>query len=175
MGKFFAGVIIGVLGVVLAGVCYLRYGFVDPRADAPVGAIEEGIAMPALDAAVDKHAPETANPLQPTEATLTAGMKLYQSNCSSCHGDPVHPQAMLANALYPRPPQFVTDAPDMPPNQNFYIITHGVRWSGMPAWKQTLNEQQIWQVTTFLSQMDKLPPPVAQAWRTTASGSAAGH
>ena len=59
----------------------------------------------------------------------------------------------------------------MPENQNFYIIQHGIRLSGMPAWKQVLNEQQMWQVTVFLSHMDKLSPQVSAVWNTAAGGS----
>jgi hypothetical protein len=77
---------------------------------------------------------------------------------------------MLADALYPRAPQFVEAAPDMPENQNFYIIQHGVRLSGMPAWKQVFGEQEAWQMTTFLSHMDKLPPQVSAAWKTEVGG-----
>ena len=75
---------------------------------------------------------------------------------------------MFADALYPRAPQFMKDAPDMPENQNFYIIEHGVRLSGMPAWGKILNQQQVWQLTTFLSHMDKLPPEVEAQWRMLA-------
>jgi mono/diheme cytochrome c family protein len=57
----------------------------------------------------------------------------------------------------------------MPENQNFIIIQHGVRLSGMPAWNPTLSEQEIWQVTTFLSHMDKLPPQVSDEWKTAAA------
>jgi mono/diheme cytochrome c family protein len=60
------------------------------------------------------------------------------------------------------------DAADMPDNQNFYIIQHGIRLSGMPAWKQTLTAEQMWQVTTFLRQMDKLPQGVSDAWKVSA-------
>ena len=56
----------------------------------------------------------------------------------------------------------------MPENQNFYIIEHGVRLSGMPAWKQVLSERDMWQVTTFLSHMDKLPPQVSVEWKKAA-------
>jgi mono/diheme cytochrome c family protein len=62
----------------------------------------------------------------------------------------------------------------MPENQNFYIIQHGIRLSGMPAWKQSLSEQQMSQVTTFLSHMDKLPPSVSDQWKATAGGSVQG-
>ncbi|WP_260739384.1 c-type cytochrome [Tunturiibacter lichenicola] len=167
MRKFVLGFAVAVLVVLTAGFCYVRFGFVDPRADLSVGWLESKVAMPALDAAVDRRAPETKNPLHPTDANLSAGMKIYQPNCASCHGDIQHPHAQLADALYPRAPQFAEDAPDMPENQNFYIIQHGIRLSGIPAWKQALSEQEIWQLTTFLSHMDKLPPQVSAAWTTT--------
>jgi mono/diheme cytochrome c family protein len=60
----------------------------------------------------------------------------------------------------------------MPEYQNFYIIQHGVRLSGMPASHNFLKEEEIWQVTTFLSHMDKLPPQVSEQWKAAA---AAGH
>ena len=46
----------------------------------------------------------------------------------------------------------------MADNQNFYIIQHGIRWTGMPAWNKTLNENQAWQMVTFLGHIEKLPP-----------------
>jgi hypothetical protein len=41
----------------------------------------------------------------------------------------------------------------------------------MPAWKQVLSEQEMWQVTTLLSHMDKLPPQVSDGWKAMAGGS----
>ena len=110
-----------------------------------------------------------ARPIAPTDTNLIAGMKLYQTNCASCHGGIDRPKGIFADALYPHAPQFVEDAPDMPESQNFYIIEHGIRWSGMPAWKQVLSNQEAWQLTTFLSHMDKLPPRVSVAWKTSAT------
>jgi mono/diheme cytochrome c family protein len=168
MRKFWLGIIIGIVVVLLAGFCYVRFGFIDPKADVPENALEKAIAMPALDASVDRRAPETHNPLQPTDVNLIAGMKIYQSNCAGCHGDIQHTRAALGSGFYPRAPQFVEDAPDMPENQNLYIVQHGIRLSGMPAWKGALSEQETWQVTTFLSHMDKLSPQVSAAWKKTA-------
>ena len=171
MRKFLLGFTVAVVVVLLAGFCYVRFGFINPRADIPVNSFESKIAMPSLDAAVDRRAPEAQNPVQPSDANLVAGMKIYQINCASCHGDIHYPNGMFADALYPRAPQFLREAPDMPENQNFYIIQHGIRLSGMPAWKHSLSEQDIWQVTTFLSHMDKLPPMVSEQWRTEAGNS----
>lgn len=168
MVKFVLGFVVGIAVLLLAAFLWVRMGFVNPQADIPEGALEKGIAMPALDAAVDRHAPETANPVQPTDDNLLAGMKIYQANCASCHGDVQRPEALLAGGLYPRAPQFLKDPADMPENQNFYIIEHGVRLSGMPAWHDVLNQQEAWQVTTFLSHMDKLPPQVTDQWKALA-------
>lgn len=173
MTRFLIGFLFAVVLLLSALFCYVRFGFVDPRADVEPGPMEKELAMPALDAALDRHAPNAKNPLQPTDENLLAGMKIYQANCAGCHGDISHPHPPLADSFYPRVPQFVEDAPDMPENQNFYIIQHGVRLSGMPAWKATLKEPELWQVTTFLSHMDKLPPPVLDAWKSAAAGTGA--
>jgi mono/diheme cytochrome c family protein len=170
MIRFLLGFVAAGVLVLLALVCYVRFGFVDPRADAAMGSLEMKIAMPALDASVDRRAPSVQNPIQPTDDNLLAGMKIYQSACAGCHGDVVHTHSAFGDSFYPRAPQFAEDAPDMPENQNFYIIQHGVRLSGMPAWKTSFKEQEMWQVTTFLSHMDKLPPAVQAAWKTAAGG-----
>jgi hypothetical protein len=57
----------------------------------------------------------------------------------------------------------------MAENQNFYIIQHGVRLSGMPAWTASLKESEIWQVTTFLSKIDNLPLQIQSAWKIAAT------
>jgi mono/diheme cytochrome c family protein len=124
--------------------------------------------MPSLDASLDRHAAEARNPVAATDASLLSGMKIYQTNCAGCHGDPLRRRGAFGDAFYPRAPQFMEDPADMPENQNFYIIQHGIRLSGMPAWQSSLNEQEIWQVTTFLSHMDKLSPELSEQWKAIA-------
>ena len=174
MIRLLIGFLLGIALTLLVAFCYVRYGFVDPRADAEVGSLESKIAMPALDAAVDRRASDAKNPVQPTDENLTAGMNIYQQNCAECHGDIQCRQNPFGASFYPRAPQFLEDAPDMPENQNFYIIQHGVRLSGMPAWGPSLDDQKIWKLTTFLSHMGKLPPSVSAAWKTVASAPETG-
>lgn len=171
MGKFWLGFVIAVVVVLAAEFMYVRFGFVDPRADIAENGMEQEIAMPALDAAVDHRAPKGNNPVPASDENVMAGMKMYQTNCAGCHGDIQHPDGMFPESLYPRVPLFMKDAPDMPQNENFYIIEHGVRLSGMPAWGKILTEQQAWQVTAFLSKMDKLSPDLSARWKAMASAS----
>ncbi len=66
----------------------------------------------------------------------------------------------------PSPPQLATDGvEDDPEGYSFWKIAHGIRWTGMPSWRGTLNDEQIWTLALFLKHMDKLPPAPEQAWK----------
>jgi mono/diheme cytochrome c family protein len=166
MKGFICGVatVIVVLAVVLL---FALIGFVDMRADKPPSRLEATIAGHAMDASVSRTAPKMANPVAPDEANLIAGARLYIDHCSLCHGDPAHPKSPLADSLNPRAPQFMDQMAEMPENENFYILKHGIRWTAMPGWKSVLSDQQIWQVVTFLSHMNDLPAAAKQVFRET--------
>ncbi len=162
---FIIGFALGIFVVIGGFLLYARLGFVDPRADIPVPPLEADSAMKFLDASLDRRAPDSKNPVPDSDTDILAGMKLYQSDCAGCHGDIAHAESPLADSFYPRPPQFQADKPDMPENQNFYLIKHGIRYSGMPAWERSMTDRQIWQVVLFLSHMDKLPPSLQEQWK----------
>ena len=77
MRKFWLGFVIAVIVVfviiVVGGFSYVRFGFVDPRADIAIGHLERDLAMPSLDAAVDRRAPDIKNPIQANDVNLVAG------------------------------------------------------------------------------------------------------
>ena len=162
MRSFLLGVIATIVALFVIAFIALKTGRIDFRADHPPSATETHLAMSAVDASTDRHAPDFKNPLQATEANLVSGADLYLNHCAGCHGLPSNKDSVFANSFNPPVPVFFKDAPDMAENQNFYIIQHGLRWTGMPAWNKTLNDTQIWQLVTFLSNIEKLPPAAAK-------------
>lgn len=167
------GFIFGIVTMILIlalGLLFALTGFVSMRADNPPSKMEATLAGHAMDASVARAAPKVANPVTAEEANLVAGARLYRDHCTLCHGDPVHPKSLLADSLNPPAPQFMNDMADMPENQNFYILEHGIRWTAMPGWKNVLTDQQIWQLVTFLSHMHDLPPAAKQVFAETAPG-----
>jgi len=164
--RFLLGVILtlGILAVVALVV--VDFGVMNFRADKTPSDFETKYAMKAVDASTKRNAADLKNPIQPTDVNLLDGMRTYKAYCSGCHGDPAQPKSPLADSFYPPAPQFLTEMPDMPDNQNFYIIKHGIRFTGMPAWQKLASDEQIWKVATFLSHMDKLPLAVDQEWKT---------
>lgn len=163
MKAFVLGVVTMILILVLA-VLFALMGFVNMRADNPPSKLETAVAGRAMDASVARGAPKLTNPVTPDEANLAAGARLYRDHCTLCHGDPAHPKSPLVGSLNPPAPQFMDDMADMPENQNFYILQHGIRWTAMPGWKNVLDEHQLWQLATFLSHMHELPPAAKQVF-----------
>ncbi|HYL46503.1 MAG TPA: c-type cytochrome [Candidatus Limnocylindrales bacterium] len=158
MKSFLFGIIFTLIVLILGASVYSKMGYLDTRADISPPAIEKHVAMEVVDASTERHAPEMKNPIAPTEPILVEGAKLYMNHCAGCHGIPSNADSQFGRSFYPPVPQFFTDAPDMPDNQNFYITKHGIRWTGMPAWGKTLSDTQIWTVTAFLANIEKLPP-----------------
>jgi mono/diheme cytochrome c family protein len=158
MRNFFLGVLSTLIVLLAGGYAFLKSGQVNTRADEQPSSVETSLAMSAVDASVDRHAARQKNPLPRTEENLVKGAKLYVDHCAGCHGVPSNPDGKFAHSFYPPVPGFFKDPPDMTETQNFYIILHGLRWTGMPAWKQTLTDEQVWQIVTLLGNIQSLPP-----------------
>jgi hypothetical protein len=58
--------------------------------------------------------------------------------------------------------------------QMFWIVKHGVRYSGMGAWGGLTSDDNIWKTVTFLSHLKSLPPDVEAEWRGPAAEVALG-
>ena len=111
MRRLLLGFIAAVVIVLLAESLWVRLGFIDPRADVPENTLERRVAMPSLDASLDRYASEAHNPVAATDDNLLAGMKIYQTNCAGCHGDIHQPHRASGNAFYPHAPQFTAAQP----------------------------------------------------------------
>ena len=142
---------------------WLGAGSFDATATPP--AWERALARMAVSASVARHAPRTLNPLRPSTDVLLAGLKVYRDACSGWHGGPNHASEWGSSDFYPRVPQFARTPPRKPDWQLYWIVQHGVRYSGMAAWGNQIPDSTIWQAVTFLSRLDSLPPAVDAAWR----------
>jgi len=174
MGKFALGVIVTLLVLLLGGLGFAMLGFLPTKANVEPPHLERHIAMSAIDASMERHAPHLNNPLTPTDQNLEDGMKLYTMNCALCHGSLDQKPSSLAHSFYPPAPNLVSDPPDDPEWHTFYTIRTGIRYTGMPAWEKTLSEEDMWKITSLLSHLDKLPPAVQEYYKTSFGVSAPG-
>lgn len=160
----------------LAGLGYLavKAGMVPANADGKPAALESWVANTALQAALARDTKELRNPIQPSEENLISGVHLYAENCAICHGASDAKPSKLAKGFYIEAPQLAKDGvEDDPEAASFWKVKHGIRFTAMPSFTTTLQDEEIWKLAMFLRQMDKLPPAVDAEWKKVPSAATA--
>ena len=161
------GVLLAAVIGLLGGYLLVRSGYIPANADAKPGWLETWMARTSLHATLRREAPKEENPVALTDANLSQGLQLFAENCAVCHGDAQGAAAPspIAKGLYQKPPQLASDGvEDDPDGVSYWKIKHGIRLTGMPSFRYTLSDRQIWTLALFVKHMDKLPPAVQQAW-----------
>ena len=101
MRNFILGVVVTLLLLLLGGLAIAMLGFLPTNADSTPPKMERRIAMSAMDASMERHAPRVTNPVPPTDDNLIDGMKIYTMNCAGCHGGLDNKPSPLAELLLP--------------------------------------------------------------------------
>jgi thiosulfate dehydrogenase len=164
------GIAIGAIGVVvllaLGAYAAVMGGMMPANADGKPMRLERWAAKSSLNATIRREAPTSPNPVALNDANLTAGIKLYAQNCAVCHGASGAQATNVAKGLYQRPPQLAKHGvEDDPEGETYWKITHGIRFTGMPAFGSSLTDEQRCQLTLFLKHMDALPAAPERVWK----------
>ena len=161
MRAFLAGIIIAVL-VIGAGAAYYFMSGTAPAAveDKPMP-MEKFFANKALDAHIEKEMPKSI-PIAADESAYLAGADIYQQNCAICHGLPNEDQTPMAKGMFPKPPALFKGhgVTDDPAGETYWKVANGIRLTGMPEFKHSLNDTQMWQVSLLLANADKISDAV---------------
>jgi thiosulfate dehydrogenase len=165
MIKFLLGVVVGIGLVLLAGYLFATRGGIFMGTQSGPLPMEEFITQQAIATSIGKSS-QDQSPLPADETNLLAGAHVYQQNCAGCHGQLDRPPSAFGKRFYPHPPQLLppgTGVTDDPVGATHWVVKNGVRFSGMPSYDGKLTDSEIWQVSLFLRNANKLPQPVQQA------------
>ena len=88
---------------------------------------------------------------------ISTGAGLYAEMCSGCHLAPGMKRTEISRGLYPRAPELRRQT-DLTPAEQFWIVKHGVKMSGMPAWGITHDDELLWDVVAFVRTLPELTP-----------------
>lgn len=156
--RFLLGLIIGILVIPVSFYFYVRQGYAPVATGAAPFPFERKLAHMALDARIDREAPKQAA-VPADESNLMAGAHLYRENCAVCHAMSDGAQTPTAKGMFPKPPKLLTGTgvTDDPVGETYWKVANGIRLTGMPAYRQSLSETQMWQISQLLVTADKLP------------------
>ena len=109
------------------------------------------------------------------EERIRRGAGNYEAMCVGCHLSPGVDDSEIRKGLYPSPPNLSqaeasvegqgTDA------RRFWIIKHGIKGSGMPAWaKGGMDDNAIWDLAALIKVLPKLSATEYQAHVAASEG-----
>lgn len=162
-----------VLGLVTAAVL-LQAGVVDMAADTPHSPAVYRLIAWAREQSVMRRAADIIPPADLTDASrIRRGAGNYDAMCVNCHLSPGVKDSEIRKGLYPTPPNLAEPADSTLSGQSvarrFWIVKHGIKASGMPAWsKGGMEDEAIWDLTAFLKALPNLTP---EAYRTQVDSS----
>lgn len=103
------------------------------------------------------------------ERLIVMGAGQFEGACLPCHGGPGMKQPRIAGGMTPRPPNLATTVSRFEPAELFYIVKHGIKFTGMPAWPAQGRDDEVWAVVAFLR---TLPGMDVRAYEALARGPA---
>lgn len=163
MNKLLLGALIATsLGAVTAGVVVMA-GLIDVGADAPHSPLVHAALTVARERSIvnrtaDIKIPENFADLERAQR----GAGNYAAMCVNCHLSPGTSDSEIRRGLYPTPPNLSEKSVSLQQRdavRDFWIIKHGIKASGMPAWsKGGMDDDSIWDLVAFLQRMPSLTP-----------------
>ncbi|MDP3332245.1 MAG: cytochrome c [Methylococcaceae bacterium] len=159
-------ILLGALGVLGLGavtvIGLLQAGAIDMAADKPHSPAVHRLIEWAREQSIARRAADIVPPADLSDAgRIRRGAGNYDAMCANCHLSPGSKNSEIRKGLYPTPPNLSkpTNAADSDRTdaRRFWIIKHGVKASGMPAWsKGGMEDEAIWDLTAFLKIMPSL-------------------
>jgi cytochrome c553 len=107
---------------------------------------------------VQTHAAGMTAPDLADAALVRRGAGHYATGCAPCHGAPGEPQNPIVRSATPSPPNLLTPG-GWRPRELFWIVKHGVKYTGMPAWAAPERDDEVWAMVAFLLQLPEMDAP----------------
>ena len=163
MSKIKILLILAILGSASAATV-LYSGIVNVAADEPHSAMVYWMLEQVRENSIEKASADIKVPNLEDADLLLAGGADYNFMCASCHLQPGQKESDMSVGLYPAPPNFALENEEHEEDKNseakqhFWVIKHGVKASGMPAWGKTHDDARIWAMVAFIQKLPKLTP-----------------
>lgn len=159
MRRFLQGFVCAVVLAILAILVLIFSGRYDVSARTPQVALLHWLLDVTRARSVDVHSAAQDAP-DLAQADLQNGFRHYRETCALCHGAPGKDRSDVAKGLQPQPPAY-TEIGRLPPTKLLWIVTNGIKMTGMPAFGPTHTDAQLRDIVAFVK---KLPGMTVDAY-----------
>ncbi|MEZ0470045.1 c-type cytochrome [Luteimonas salinilitoris] len=164
-------IVLGIAVMVIAG--YIWSGLYNIAADEPhtdaVHSLLETVRKRSIAVRADDL---QVPPDLDDQARIVQGSGNYAAMCTGCHLAPDMSETEMSRGLYPAPPDLTQHT--VGAAEAFWVIKHGIKASGMPAWGESMADEYIWNMAAFLQVLPTLDATEYQAMVASSGGHSHG-
>jgi len=158
--KFGAGIAMGIVGTILVAIAvWLTVVYTgaynvaasDQHADAVRWTLDTTMHRSVASRAGGIELPEN-----PSRELIAEGAGHYAESCVYCHGAPGQDPTEWSRGMRPEPPHLVEAATEWTPEEIHWIVSNGIKMTGMPAFGGHHSPDEIVALTAFVSALPGL-------------------
>jgi mono/diheme cytochrome c family protein len=143
----------GMVALILAiAITYINTGAYNVAADVPHWTPVRSILEMVRTRSIARHSAGIEVPALDDAALVTSGAGNYDAMCAGCHLKPGVESTEMSRGLSPAPPSLVERSPAKPAT-DFWVIKHGIKMTGMPAWGKSMDDRHIWGLVAFVNEL----------------------
>ncbi len=161
MKKAALGVALIVVAVSIGAAIFVYAGLYNIAADEPHWAVTERVLGAVRVRSIEVRSRSIRVPDLENEKLVLRGAGQYAEMCAGCHLSPGESDSAVRQGLYPQPLELARHKMD--PRSAFWVIKHGIKLTGMPAWGASHDDETLWSVVAFLNRLPALDPQQYQA------------
>lgn len=110
------------------------------------------------DRSVATHSAFVEVPPLADDNMIRLGGAHYEGVCSPCHARPGTKINVVVSRMLPSPPSLVETLRDNTAEEVFWIVKHGLKYTGMPAFPTLKRDDEVAAITAFLMDLAKGDP-----------------
>lgn len=96
---------------------------------------------------------------QPADSSgLVSAAGLFDQSCVACHGAPGVAPLPVMQAALPAAPDLAKHPDKWSAGEHFWIIKHGVKFTGMPGWAAQGRDDEVRRMTAFVRALSGMSP-----------------
>lgn len=150
--------------LLVAGLGFVYGGVFNVAADDPHWGLTQRLLEATRDHSIASGARGVeVSPKLNDRTTIAAGAQEYAEMCTGCHLAPGMKDTEMRTGLYPKPPNLSAPGAHRSPAETFWVIKHGLKMTGMPAWGLTHDDQRIWTMAAFVQKLPGMSPSQYQS------------
>jgi cytochrome c553 len=166
---FAYGALAAVGSALILGATIVLAGAYNVSASAPHFYVSEWLLELALWRSVDSHSAGIDVPDLDDAGLARLGAKHFVTGCQPCHGGPGLVPGPIPAGMYPAAPPLGANVRGWEDKELFWIVRHGLKFTGMPQWTGDGRDDEVWSLVAFIRQL-----PDMSAERYTELTGAAG-